>query len=407
MLYNGAQKSVLSSDLTVACDAAFNTTIACPRNVIQYVTYPIQAVNWNTSWLEQLCTPGCTSSLADLSTAISTSCEGILVVDNHNWTFTDFMSHFRYKHDLICLADDGTGDFCLDVESRWNITAMVLANQATWPTYTNKCYYDISNGHWGYQTDVDGTCLDLFDFSFGNASDEAGATNMAAADYFITKSDPIDDDNYGWYEPLEFDEYPVEIQCSSCFLKKFNHGLENTWGDVWDNITAQVWANMQLNCGWENATISPVNDYTVDEQDDLYIQPDFIPITTNCPQTLDITGHLELSCQAASVYFNVSTAGIMHLNEGINCRRLVDTTLCAPPSCPITKVEIESNNIHVVQWVAGYTNFSLTQFFTWNPYMDGPLLANGDSICSGPPGGAYVPPLVRVSVSTNPTSTST
>jgi hypothetical protein len=41
---------------------------------------------------------------------------------------------------------------------------------------------------------------------------------MAAADFFITKPDPIDDDNYGWPEPLEFDEYPLEIQCSSCFL---------------------------------------------------------------------------------------------------------------------------------------------------------------------------------------------
>ena len=26
------------------------------------------------------------------------------------------------------------------------------------------------------------------------------------------------DDNYGWPLPLEFDEYPTEIQCSSCFL---------------------------------------------------------------------------------------------------------------------------------------------------------------------------------------------
>jgi hypothetical protein len=41
---------------------------------------------------------------------------------------------------------------------------------------------------------------------------------MAAADFFITKPEPVDDDNYGWHEPLEFDEYPLEIQCSSCFL---------------------------------------------------------------------------------------------------------------------------------------------------------------------------------------------
>jgi hypothetical protein len=95
---------------------------------------------------------------------------------------------------------------------------MVQAGEATWPSHTNKCYFDVSNGHWGYQRDVDGTCLDIFDFWYDKASDQAGLTKMAAADYFIKKPDPIDDDNYGWYEPLEYDEYPLEIQCSSCFL---------------------------------------------------------------------------------------------------------------------------------------------------------------------------------------------
>lgn len=45
MLYNGAQKVVFFPDLTDACDAAFNTTIDCPENIIQYVTYPIQSVS--------------------------------------------------------------------------------------------------------------------------------------------------------------------------------------------------------------------------------------------------------------------------------------------------------------------------------------------------------------------------
>jgi hypothetical protein len=44
MLYNGAQKTLFSSDLSDACDSAFNTSIDCAANIIQYVTYPIQAV---------------------------------------------------------------------------------------------------------------------------------------------------------------------------------------------------------------------------------------------------------------------------------------------------------------------------------------------------------------------------
>jgi hypothetical protein len=42
--------------------------------------------------------------------------------------------------------------------------------------------------------------------------------SIEAEDYFYNKPDPIEDDNFGWPEPLEFDEYPLEIQCSSCFL---------------------------------------------------------------------------------------------------------------------------------------------------------------------------------------------
>ncbi|KAL4781513.1 hypothetical protein BJX76DRAFT_363531 [Aspergillus varians] len=379
MLYNSLQKTVLSPDISIACDAAFNTI-----------------VNWNTSWLESLCTPACGASLDKLSTAVTSDCKGVFIVDSQNWTFPNFMSHFRYKYDLICLADEETGDFCLDIESSWNITIVDLAQEATWPTYIDKCYFDVANGHWGYQIDVDGTCLDIFDFSFADASDDAGILNMAAADFFITKPDLIDDDNYGWPEPLEFDE------------KTFWYGLENAWGDVWDNITSQIWANMQLNCGWQDLTITPANDYTSDEFEDIEINVRLGLVTTTCPQTLDIAGSIAMTCQEASVYFQVLTAGLLNLNSALYCRGLTNTMLCAPLSCPIAVVDIESINMDIAQWVATYANFSLTQFYSWNPYLGLAMVANGDSVCAGPPGGAYIPPSATVPTTTTspPTSTS-
>ncbi|KAL2788710.1 hypothetical protein BJX66DRAFT_352538 [Aspergillus keveii] len=393
MLYNGAQKAILSPDLSVACDAAFNTTLDCPENIVQYVTYPIQAVNWNTSWLGGLCTPACSASLEELSTAITRDCGGMFIVNSQNWTFGDYMSHYRYKYDMICLADEDTGDFCLDVESRWNITTMVQAGEATWPLHTNKCYFDVSNGHWGYQRDVDGTCLDIFDFWYDKASDQAGLTRMAAADYFITKPEPIDDDNYGW--------------------RKFRHGLEDQWGDVStanvfeSNITDQVWANMQLNCGWEDVDISPANDYTLHELEDIYVGNDNDPVLATCPQILQVTGDLDFTCQEASVYFQVPTAGLMNLNAAdyLDCWKITNTTLCAPLSCSLAIVDINSNNIHVDHWVARYANFTLTQFYTWNPYLGLPLLANGDAVCAGPPGGIYIPPSAPVPTTTTATTT--
>lgn len=40
----------------------------------------------------------------------------------------------------------------------------------------------------------------------------------AALDYYYERSVPIDDDNFGWPDVLGADEYPLEIQCSSCFV---------------------------------------------------------------------------------------------------------------------------------------------------------------------------------------------
>ncbi|KAL4860460.1 hypothetical protein BDV12DRAFT_205026 [Aspergillus spectabilis] len=127
------------------------------------------------------------------------------------------------------------------------------------------------------------------------------------------------------------------------------------------------------------------NDYTLDELEEIYVDLDVGPVANTCPQTLDITGALDMTCQEASMYFNISTAGLMNLNNALDCRRLANATLCALLSCPIIVIKIESNNIHVDQWVDRYTSFSLTQFYTWNPYIGLPMMARGDSVCSGSP----------------------
>ena len=96
---------------------------------------------------------------------------------------------------------------------------MVINNQATWPENTYKCYFDAQADHWEYTQDENGTCYNPFDFFvWPNATDSSGSSHLAALDYYMNRGEPIDDDNYGWPLPLEFDEYPIEIQCSSCFL---------------------------------------------------------------------------------------------------------------------------------------------------------------------------------------------
>lgn len=90
-----------------------------------------------------------------------------------------------------------------------------------------------------------------------------------------------------------------------------------------------------------------------------------------------------MTCQEATVYFQVPSAGLMNLNNDLNCMTLINRTICAPLSCPITTVDIDNNIITVAEWVARYANFTLTQFLTWNPYIGLSIMAHGDTVCSG------------------------
>ena|SRR6266498_1354477 len=102
----------------------------------------------------------------------------------------------------------------------WNISAIDAAGQATWPANTYKVYPDFSNHGWAPAVDVDGTLLD--DFPVQNATgpipNSPDDSEMTAIDYYEIGPDIFDDTNYGWPASLEYDEYPLEIRCLSCFL---------------------------------------------------------------------------------------------------------------------------------------------------------------------------------------------
>lgn len=97
---------------------------------------------------------------------------------------------------------------------------MNTTGKATWPTHTQKCYLQSSDdGYWEYATDENGTCIDPFYTSPFIAGEYSGNSPAPAAlDFYTERSYAIEDSNYGWPDILERDEYPLEIQCSSCFL---------------------------------------------------------------------------------------------------------------------------------------------------------------------------------------------
>jgi hypothetical protein len=96
---------------------------------------------WNQSDLTALCTSDCRSSLVSLQTTLASACSGYSPEFNGGQINTTLMLDFYlYKFDRTCLQDGSS--FCHFEERAWDIPSMVASGNATWPTYTNKTYYD-------------------------------------------------------------------------------------------------------------------------------------------------------------------------------------------------------------------------------------------------------------------------
>lgn len=233
LLFNGNQ-NLLFEDASSACLAAFDTDLNCDVN-IQLLSSDMDKLDFNQSQLTSLCTASCKTSLSTLNSSVSSEC------GDYDFDFNDdylsavqVVDLYTYKYDMICLTDSSTGDFCVMVEETWDITALDNSSQATWPAYTNKTFpdwYDDNNGI--PAQDVDGTYIDnsnemptFYDVLSGLDTD------WSASDYYF---DGIDANwtGHGWPDMLEYDEYPLEIQCSECF-SQYKLGLESQWGEIYE-----------------------------------------------------------------------------------------------------------------------------------------------------------------------------
>lgn len=110
---------------------------------------------------------------------------------------------------------------------------------------------------------------------------------------------------------------------------------------------------------------------------------------STCPQNITIDGATNLTCAEAAIVYEIPTAGLHNLNRYLFCPALTNTTLCAPLSCPITVISLgdnigtTNNTLPVPTWVASYSNFTLTQFLAWNPYLGLDHVTEGTTVCVG------------------------
>lgn len=279
LLFNGAQVALFDGAST-ACLNAFNTSLAC-ASTVQLLSYDLTYLAWSAGNLTSLCTPSCLSSLRTLESAVASTCGSYsFAFNNAETTAVQVVDLFIYKYNMSCLADIPTGQFCLVEEQTWNITQLNNSGKATWPTHTNKTY---PNWYWNNDGsplyDVDGTLLqDIWEELPAFQHLDALALSPTGQDLYSGQASP-DYSNYGWPVRLEYDEYPLQIQCTSCFVNQFLLGIESQWGEVYEyglsrtnsvnslllihrsDITSQVWANMQQNCSLTHV-IKPANNLT-------------------------------------------------------------------------------------------------------------------------------------------------
>jgi hypothetical protein len=233
-LFNGAQ-SIVFEDASPACLAAFDNSLACDDRVQLLGGYDLDTLEFDQAALSSLCTSDCRDSLLALESVVSSACNDYDIDFNGGYiSATEVVDLFAYKYNMSCLADS-SGNFCTIVEAAWDVDLLNASGRATWPTHTDKLYPDFSEGSDGEpRQDVDGTYIDQSDdiIQWPDWAAELELGN-SGTDYFL---EPISPDwkGHGHDGPLEYDEYPLEIQCSECFLARYKLGIESLWGEVYE-----------------------------------------------------------------------------------------------------------------------------------------------------------------------------
>lgn len=256
LLFNGAQDGIFE-DASTECLAAFNTSLACDSSV-QLLSYDMDRLEFDQDSLTTLCTASCSSSLRELETAVASACRTYDVEFNGAYlTAVQVVDLFFYKYNMSCLAD-GSGSFCLMVEDTWDVDALDASGQATWPTFTNKTYPNFQDNDDGSPSeDEDGNLVDLSEEL--QAFTDYGLELDPSGQNYYQEGISVNYTGHGWPTALEYDEYPLEIQCSECFLAQYKLGIESQWGEPFDEVSDQVWSNLRQNCDldWE---LSPANN---------------------------------------------------------------------------------------------------------------------------------------------------
>ncbi|KAH2165418.1 hypothetical protein KXW37_006451 [Aspergillus fumigatus] len=401
-LFNGLQSAIFPTTTSAECLASFNTSLQCDP-LVSRLYMQTDWVGWNATNLTALCTPECHQSLTSLKEIVTSNCADLSIpLGGSRMDAEKIVDFYEYKYNLTCLADGSS--WCLLEQDKWFVEYLPTV---TWPQYTDKWYPDWINDPLNGTNAVDenGTVLLPYD-TVPPPQPTFNSGRKAALDYRYIGKPPAEgtlNSSLG----LEYDEYPLEIQCSPCFLQRFKLGFMSRWGETYNEVKAQAWANIQKNCGFqEDLYVFPVLDQSgpprANRAELQWTGP------SKCARTVTLDA-LWVNCSTFSVEHQVATASLRDLNRGINCRRMDNGTYCLPEPCDVAKIWVDGGiwGTELIKPDGPYSNISYIQFMRWNAAALHEPVFPGDTICIGPPGGAYAPPAAPIPVSPNATFTTT
>lgn len=233
-LFNGGQ-DIVFEDAPAECLAAFDQQLECD-DMVQLLSYDLDSLELTDASLLALCKPACDSSLSSLHATVSSAC-GDYSIDFNGASITalEVVDLFAYKYNMTCMTDSSDA-FCLMIEETWDVDSLNTSGQATWPSFTEKIYPDFSGGSFdgAPAEDVDGTLLDLSDDPISWPDWASQLDLLDSGENYFMEPLPTDWRGHGHDSPLEYDEYPLQIQCSERFLGQYRHGIESKWGEVYE-----------------------------------------------------------------------------------------------------------------------------------------------------------------------------
>lgn len=102
---------------------------------------------------------------------------------------------------------------------------------------------------------------------------------------------------------------------------------------------------------------------------------------TVCDQVLQYQSDNPITPDAFALLNNVPTAALVHLNP-TRQDVLSPGDYCAPLPCTVAVID-SSESMSANNFVDSLDNITLTQFWSWNNYMDSKSLQPGEIVCIG------------------------